>query len=471
MRIAFVNPPPVGGMRFIREGRCMQSVASWAALWPPLTLASLAAVARGAGHEVALWDGNVPPATDAARLLDRLRGFAPALAVVNTAFPSIEGDDAFAASVRAACPGAVVAGVGQFFTLLETRALEACPGFDLGIMGEPEAPFAALLETLSAGGDLSASPGLVVRGADGAPQLTPPASVTRDLDALPFPARDLLETGAYRLPHNGAPFTLVNVARGCPNACTFCIAPAYHGHKLRRRSLENVLREIEQCRNDLGLRHFLFWEELFAHDREFALALCEGLGKWRGDIAWAATTRADKVDAELVRAMKQAGCFLLGLGIESASQEILDRARKAERVEDMRRAVALCREAGLQTMGHFIFGLPGETPETAEATVRFAVGLGLDYLQCYAAVPYPKTELGALAEKNGWIRAKAWKEYDFGGPSILDIGTIRPEDVDRFRTRLFRKFYLRPAYLIRRGTELLRHPRQLAQAAGFLRWM
>ena len=88
----------------------MQSVASWAALWPPLTLASLAAVARGAGHEVALWDGNVPPATDAARLLDRLRGFAPALAVVNTAFPSIEGDDAFAASVRAACPGAVVAG-------------------------------------------------------------------------------------------------------------------------------------------------------------------------------------------------------------------------------------------------------------------------------------------------------------------------------------------------------------------------
>jgi len=471
MRVALINPPPAGGKRFIREGRCMQSVASWAALWPPLTLAQLAALARRDGHEVLLVDGNVEPDPSPAAIAEQIRLFKPDVIVISTGFPSLEGDHALALVLRQTCPGMPVTGLGQFFTLTRTRGFADLPGFDFALVGEPEIPFMNLLAWLASGRSGHLPPGVISRDASGRPMDAVPCSPLERLDELPFPAVECFRRGAYRLPHNGQPFMLVNVARGCSAPCIFCIAPAYHGRRLRRHSLEYVLAELEHFDTTFGLKHFLFWEEVFALDRDFAVALCEAMIARGSPWSWAATTRADRVDAFLLKQMRQAGCFLLGLGIESGNQEILDAARKGETLEDMRRAVALCREAGIRSMGHFIFGLPGETPETARETLRFALSLGLDYLQCYAAVPYPGTPLGEMAREKGWIRAERWSQYDFGGPSIMDIGTISPAEVDAFRRQLFRRFYFSPRFLARQAGELLRHPKQLVQAAGFLRWI
>ena len=449
----------------------MQSVASWAALWPPLTLAQLAALARRDGHDVLLVDGNVPPDDSLETVTERVRLFAPDAVVLNTGFPSLDGDHATAMALRQAFPDVPVIGLGQFFTLTRTKGFVDTPGFDHALVGEPEIPFMNLLGWLAAGRPDRLPAGVMGRDPSGRPVEAIPARPIDPLDDLPFPAVDLLRLDAYRLPHNGRPFMLINVARGCSAPCVFCIAPAYHGRRLRRHSLEYVLAELEHFDRGFGLKHFLFWEEVFAHDRLFAEALCEGMIARGSPWAWAATTRADRLDRPLLTLMKRAGCFLLGLGIESGNQAILDAARKGETLEEMRRAVALCREAGIRTMGHFIFGLPGETSETARETIRFALSLGLDYLQCYAAVPYPGTPLGEMAREKGWIRAERWSQYDFGGPSIMDIGTISPKEVDAFRRRLFRRFYFSPRFLARQATELLRHPGQLAQAAGFLRWI
>jgi anaerobic magnesium-protoporphyrin IX monomethyl ester cyclase len=122
-------------------------------------------------------------------------------------------------------------------------------------------------------------------------------------------------------------------------------------------------------------------------------------------------------------------------------------------------------------MGHFIFGLPGETPDTARHTIAYGIELGLDYMQCYAAVPYPKTALGELAREHGWILSDRWADYDFGGRSIMHVGTIEPEAVDEARRTMFKRFYLRPGFLMRQLGQLARHPRQLLQARRFLNWM
>ncbi|HOV61304.1 MAG TPA: radical SAM protein [Candidatus Hydrogenedentes bacterium] len=471
MRVALINPPPAEGRRFIREGRCMQSVASWAALWPPLTLAQLAALARRDGHDVLLTDGNVEPDPTLKAVTETTRRFAPDVIVISTGFPSLDGDHALALALRQACPGVPITGLGQFFTLTRTEGFADTPAFDLALIGEPELPFLNLLGWLAAGRPESPPAGIMSRDDSGKPVDAIPCSQMEQLDELPFPAVDYLKREAYRLPHNGQPFMLVNVARGCSAPCIFCIAPAYHGRRLRRHSLEYVMAELAYFDSSFGLKHFLFWEEVFAHDRPFAEELCAAMIARGSPWSWAATTRADKVDKSLLTLMKRAGCFLLGLGIESGNQQILDTARKGETLEDTRRAVALCREVGIRSMGHFIFGLPGETPETARETLRFALSLGLDYLQCYAAVPYPGTPLGQLARERGWIRAERWSQYDFGGPSIMDIGTISPVEVDAFRRRLFRRFYFSPRFLARQAQELLWNPRQLAQAAGFLRWI
>ena len=469
MRTILVNPPPVEGQRFIREGRCMQSVASWAAIWPPLTLAYLAAIARSFG-EAGLFDCNVEDGFGISETVQRVRAFGPDVAVVNTSFPSIESDAACATAIKKACPDTLVVGVGQFFTLVEQEAMDAFPGFDVGIMGEPEMSFRDLLQAVSNGQGSNGLPGTMWRE-NGEVRTGAARPFIEDLDEIPFPARDLLRNERYRLPTNGHPFTLVNISRGCPHACIFCIAPAYHGRKIRRHSIEYVLEELEGCQKGLGIYDFLFWEEVFTMEREYGLSLCMAIIRKGWRIAWATTTRTDAVDTAMLTVMKKAGCFLLGLGIESSSQTIIDNACKKESIDDMRRAVDLCKQAGIKTMGHFVFGLPGETPATAEETIKFALELDLDYMQCYAAVPYPKTELGEMAAEKGWLRAKKWSDYDFGGKSILDIGTISPEEVDHFRRKMFRRFYFRPLYLTRQLAGLLAHPRQLLQAAKFLNWM
>ncbi len=445
----------------------MQRVSSWAAIWPPLTLATLAALARRHG-EVALADGNVEPRFDLAAATARVSEFKPDVVVINTSFPSIDSDAACAQALKDACPDAVVVGCGQFFTLLREEAMVACPAVDVALRGEPEAAFDALLS-----GDPrrpEGVAGLMWRDL-AAVVVEPDRPMIDDLDALPMPARDLLRNHSYRLPDNGRPFTLVNTARGCPHACTYCITAKYHGRKIRRHSPGYILEEMRLCHDQYGIRDILFWEEVFTMDRDFALAQCEAIARDSRPFRWASTTRADRMDLELAKAMKGAGCFLMGLGIETASQDILDRAHKGESLDDMRRAVDFCKQAGLRTMGHFIFGLPGETPETAQVTVDFALKLGLDYLQCYAAVPYPGTALGELAREKGWLRSARWADYDFGGPSIMDLDTIAHGEVDQYREMLFRRFYFRPTYLARRGLELLAHPRQFIQAAAFLDWI
>ena len=470
MRVSLVNPPPVRGVPFIREGRCMQSADSWAAVWPPLSLAVLAAMARDRGWEVDLLDGNVEPKLNVARVVDRLEAFGPNLVLLNAALPALTADAACAAAIKRRCPGALVVGFGGVFTLLGPEAMDAMPAVDVALQGEPEQTFSELLERVRQGVPLEDLAGLTWR--DGAEVLAGPARpFMEDLDQLPHAARDLLHNDRYRLPHNGRPFTLINVARGCPYPCVYCIGTVYYGKRLRRHSTAYVLEELEQCQRDHGLHDFLFWEEIFTLDREFGTRLCEGILARGWKISWATTTRADLLGRDLLVLMKRAGCTLLGLGVESAHQQILDNAGKGCSVEQIRRGVALCREVGLPTMGHFVFGLPGETPRTAQETIRYGLSLGLDYIQCYPAVPAPGTTLGRMAAEAGWLRATRWEDYDFGGASVMDIGTITPAEVDAARRQMYRRFYLRPTYVARQLARLLRSPKQLLQASRFFNWI
>jgi anaerobic magnesium-protoporphyrin IX monomethyl ester cyclase len=468
MNTYLLNPTLREQSRYIREGRCMQKAASWATAWPPVTLAALGALARRKGA-ARLLDGNVEDVTFADLLRD-VEAHKTDLVVINTGFPSIDSDMAVAERLKQALPEVKVAAFGVYFSLLEKEAMANHPFLDFAMVGEPEVTFAELLEALCDGaGTFEHIDGLAYRDSGGI-HLTAPRALIQDLDGLPYPDRDLLRNDSYRLPHNNAPYTLINSARGCPYRCTYCIVGPYFGNRVRRHSLDYILREMETCVDRYGIREFLFWEEVFTLDREYVMGLCREIRARGLSIKWAATTRVTSVEEEMLAAMKDAGCYLLGLGIESSSQKVLDLARKKQTLADTTRAVALCKKAGIKTMGHCIFGLPGETRETADRTIDYMVRLGLDYMQSYCAVPYPKTELGELARSKGWIRGVRWSQYDFGGDSIMDTDTLTRQEVSAFRRKAFRRFYLRPRYLVKNllGTFSLR---RLLRLSAFGGWM
>ena len=378
----------------------MQLASSWASLWPPIGLCQLAALATRDGHSARVVDANVED-VPADRVAEIAAGFD--VVVVSTSFPTLRSDAEMVRRLRLAHPAMRLVGLGVFFTLLREASLAELPGLDAALVGEPEQTFTELLARLAAGGDLGSVRGLLLPTLDGT-RFTGERQLLDDLDTLPHPDLTLIRNDRYVLPHNGRPFTLVNTSRGCPYPCTFCVVQASYGRRVRRHSTGYILDEIAAGVRDQGLDHFLLWEEAFTLDRVAVREFCEGLAQRRLDVRWAATTRADSLDLDTLRAMKRAGCFLLGMGIESTSQEVLDQARKKAKVGDLARGVRLCREAGLPAMGHFVFGLPGETRATARATLRDMRRMGLTYMQSYCAVPYPGTEFGELAARLAQLR-------------------------------------------------------------------
>lgn len=446
----------------------MQSADSWATVWPPLTLSILATIASRRA-EIDLFDGNVEPGCTIESATRRVAAFKPDIVVMSPAFPALRSDIACAKAIKQACPDALIVGFGGVFTLLDEEAMLLLPDVDVGIQGEPEDTFEALLDGFSPGRGWAGVAGLLWRDGDSVRREARRPYI-RDLDRIPRGAHHLLNYDNYRLPHNGKRFALMNLARGCPHECIYCIAPTYYGKDYRAHSIEYVIEELRWF-HQRGIRDFLFWEEFFTLDKPYALALCDAILKSGLNVRWSTTTRADTLDLEMVRSMKRAGCDLLGMGIESADQGILNTARKHTTLEAVRRGVSLCREVGLRTMGHIVIGLPGETPETVRQTIEMTTQLGLDYVQCYPAVPFPKTKLGEMAAAGDWVRSPHWEDRDFGGRSIMDIGTISPEEVDRARVDLYRNFYLRPRILMREAVALGFRPRQIMQATRFLRWI
>jgi len=467
MKILFLNPPTKDKKKYIREGRCMQLTSSWASIWPPLTLAILARIAIDLGFKAEIFDSNVQHLefSEVASLAVNVD-----ILVINTSFPSINSDLEVARVIKSCHKDVVVISFGVFFTLLEKESFPTDGSIDYAIVGEPEETFRELLVSIKQNSNKQTINGLIYLTNNSHVQFTGARQFVTDIDTIPIPDRSLLKNERYLLPQNGEPFTLVNTSRGCPFPCTYCIVQAYYGGNVRRHSLKYIFEEIVECVNRFNIKNFLLWEEAFTLDKKVVHEFCNGIIERQLDISWAVTTRADSLDTESLQLMKQTGCFLVGLGIESSSQVILDMAKKQEKIEEIVEGVNLCKEVGIPTMGHFIFGLPGETKDTARETINFMKTLDITYMQSYCAVPYPKTEFGEQARAKGWVSTRDWSEYDFGGSSIVNMPAISSKDVTKFRGKAFRAFYLKPGKIIEE-IKKFKSLRNLLPALNFWRWI
>ena len=147
--------------------------------------------------------------------------------------------------------------------------------------------------------------------------------------------------------------------------------------------------------------------------------------------------------------MKRAGCRLVSYGLESGSPEVLRLARKGITLEQSERAIRLTREAGILSMAYFVLGLPGENAETAERSLRFACRVDPDYVNFHIATPFPGTDLYEEARQRGWLRSDNWDDYEEEGSAVLQVGELKPADLEREQRRAMRAFYLRPRRLVR----------------------
>jgi anaerobic magnesium-protoporphyrin IX monomethyl ester cyclase len=453
MKVYLINPP--APEKYIREGRCMQKSGVWATLWPPHSLALCAAVLEHEKCLVKLTDCSAED-LDLPRLLAKVGEFQPDLVVTSTATPSIDYDLMSLEALRRAFPALKTAAFGTHVSALPDDIFAACPSLDFIIRGEPEYTLRDLVSALNRGMTAEGIHGLSHR--KGVEIIHEPERPwIENLDEMPFPAWHLITTGLYTLPLSGRPFLTVFSARGCPYGCIFCADQIYYGKKMRTRTASRIVDEIEYDIKRFDVKDFLFWTESFTNRRELVLEIVEELRRRNLTIHWYCNSRVDNVDRELLQAMKASGCEKISFGIESFSAAVLKKIMKGTTPDQAIDALKLAHSCGLEVIAHCILGLPGDTLESMEETVRQICALPVDYAQFYAAAPFPGTELYAQALENRWIGedCKDWKNFEQGS-HILEINGLSPCAVNEARNRAFQRFYFRPHILWRVFCSLLK---------------
>jgi len=338
---------------------------------------------------------------------------------------------------------------GHHASALPRETLQECPDIDYLIVGEGEVALTRFLEAYLKGEDVAGVPSLVWREGDTVRQNMECAQI-KDLDSLPLPNREGLDwnkyvpspgTGNYmRLPSSG-----ILASRGCPYNCNYCSKGVFH-RSIRFRSPENVVQEIEHCMDRYGIRDFRFYDDVLTYSKWDLQGFCDLLLRKKLDITWNCYSRVNFITMEKLQMMKRAGCYHIKYGIEFGTEKALKLANKQATLEQARKAVQLTKKAGVECKGNFILGIPGETLEDCEATIRFARELSPDLVSFYPYDAFPGTHF--------YIKMKE------GGEALPRLPR---KETEALASRAYLSFYLRPAYIVQRARRIWRHPKREMQ--------
>ena len=459
MKVYFINPPAMVEMS--REGRCMVKGSAWTFTLPPISLANCAAILREKGFEVKISD-CIAEEIDFFNLGEKIRRYNPDLIIFNTATPSINKDLKVAKIAKKISNEIKVGAIGIHPSCLTTQTFSLSRDLDYILKGEPEFTVRDLALSLKNNHSLSKVEGLSYRINDKIIH-NPSRKFIENLDTIPFPAWDLIDVNKYRMPFTNKPFLLVSPSRGCPYQCIFCNSQIYYGEKLRLRSPQRIGEEIEWVKTNFKVDSFLFWTESFTLNKEFVMKLAEEILKKNLKIEWTCNSRVDSVDLELLQRMKESGCWMVGFGVESGNQKILNYSKKSITLKQSIDAVKLTQKAGMEVSAQFIIGLPGETKKTALETLSFAKKLNADYVQFYCAVPFPGSKLYKMAAEKEWINSNDWSKFN-QDESVLDMKTLSGEEVMKLRKKAYLSYYLRPQQVFK----TLKKIKSLSEFKNFL---
>ncbi len=432
-------------------------------------LGYLAGALIAAGYrEVTLYDGAVEDETVAA-VLDRAIAEGKPFQVVGISAPTVLIDAAWDVARQAKARGAVTVLGGPHLTLMPDESM-GHPEVDYVLRGEGEEAIVEILEAiehrnaasaLETDGNLATILGLSWRNSEGKVIHNLARPLRNDLDNIPFPAYQLFKIERYTNlqpltdgldPHARA-YTIVT-SRGCPYKCIYCSKPIT-GDTWRGRSVENVIAEWHMLIRDYHATEIGVTDDIWNLDLKRAKEICQRLiDEKLNTVPWVTIhgMKVNHTDLELFQLMKAAGCKRVGFGVENGDEHILKQVIKKSQTFDMvREAFKNAKKAGLQTMGFFIFGMPEETEETMEKTIRLALELNPDLANFMIAAPYPGTELWKLVERDGILFSHTWDDYAIHSDKAhFSIGTLTADLVERKWHEAYRRFYMRPSRLARR---------------------
>jgi anaerobic magnesium-protoporphyrin IX monomethyl ester cyclase len=434
--VILINPPWIK-----KEENIWKKISS---CMPPLGLASLASFLERNNVEVTIIDAQAEQMA-LADIIQRIGRYNPLFIGITATTSIIDNGLEIARLCKEAFPESKVI-MGGVHPMVMTEEVLDNLSVDFIVRGEGEL---ALLDLVK-GRDLKSIGGVSYK-LEGKIYHNDDRPVIDNLDSLPFPAYHLLPMRKY-YPALGAykrlPAISMVTTRGCPGRCTFCYGGMLGKH-IRHRSAQNIIEEIKLLKADYGIKEICFYDDTFTVFKDNVKQFCRLLIQDKINISWSCFSRVDFIDEETLKEMKEAGCHQIMYGIESADEGILKNINKRFSLEQANRIMALTKKVKIDVRAAFMFGSPGETEETMQRTINYAIKSDPDLVVFNITTPYPGTEMFKWAKDKGYLRTLNWEKYDLA-TAVMELPTVDSRTVEKYYKNAYKKFYLRPAYIIKR---------------------
>lgn len=423
---------------------------------PPLGIAIIAAVLEENGYEVKILDLPAIGFSEE-RLSEMFSKVKPDVVGITSFTSTINAATLLAKNVKENDADSLVILGGPHGTILPEETLRDNPEIDIIVRGEGEQVMLEIAKVLEekSPNHLKNISGITYRD-NHSVRSNPIGPPILNLDSLPFPAFHLLPLTKYSLhPPFGrrSPAMPIITSRGCPYRCVFC-SKSIFGNDYRNNSPDYVISEIQFLNEKFGVEEIKFYDDVFTMNRKWVTDICQRLMKEKIDISWTCETRVNLVDRELLKVMKDAGCYMIAYGVESGDQGILRNLKKDITLDQAFEAFKLTHNAGIESVAYFMIGSPKETPKTIKKTIDFAKKLNPDFAQFSITIPYPGTELYNLAAKEGDILRK-WDDYAYAKLGAIDKSafvtkTLSAQELRAWVKEAYVSFYLRPSYILKK---------------------
>jgi len=449
MNVLLINPP------YSSEERYGRDLGKFGPLNEPLGLAYIGANLERNGHKVTIIDA---PALEfkATDICGHMEKEEYDMVGVTMLTPMYARSVEVVRNVSKAFPEIKIVVGGPHPTILPEETLNENKEIDFIVIGEGEIILLNLVNAIENGKGIDDIPGIAYRKS-GSVFVNPPPPMVIDLDDLPFPARHLLPMKKYHITKTRTKtshaFT-VSVARGCPFNCAFCCR--IFGRKVRHHSVKRIIEEIKMLVDDYGANEINLEADTLTANRKFLFSLCDGLisSGLSKKVSWTCESRIDTVDENVLRKMKEAGCWQTSYGVETGSQRLLDIIHKDITLGQIEKTFTFTKKAGISIRAFYMLGIPTETRKESLKTIAFARKLDARWSQFTVFTPFPGTELYDMAMREGGLKSKNWSDYKtHGGWTKGDLAYVpigrSIEEMKILQKKAYRAVYIRPKVIIR----------------------
>ena len=465
MKVLMLNPPFLP--KYSRSSRS-PAVTKSGTIYYSLWLSYATGVLEKAGHEVLFIDAPAE-GVELAQIRKKIENFKPTMAVFDTSTPSIVSDVKVLETVKSWFDGKLLTVlVGTHPSALAGETMAMSQSIDVIARREYDYTLWELADRMEAG-QLNFPQILGITYRVGAEiKQTHDRPFIENLDEIPWVSKVYkkhVNINNYFYAHTKPPVISFFAGRGCPNKCFYCVYPqVMFGHKYRHRSAEDIVGELEYIVKEFPeVKEVLIDDDNFTVDQEHVMRICDLIIQKGIKISWTVEARVN-LRYDVMVAMKKAGCRLLVTGFESGDQQILDNIDKGATISQAEQYCENANKAGLRVHGCFMVGNKGETRETMEKTLQFALKLKPDTAQFFPLMVYPGTKAYVWAQDNSFIRAESYRDWlneEGMHNCVLNTDKLSAKELVDFCDEARRRFYLRPDYLVTKAVDLVKNPSEI----------